>query len=175
MIRLLFIQKGTAIMTKWAETNIQLLIYYHCINILIKALQLLHGILSYHMEATGQHKWTSAPKCNIAMFLLKVYLARGYADVDKALHLLHGILPYHMEATGQHKWTSAPKCNIAMFLLKVYLAHAYADVDKALQLLHRILSYHMEAIGQPKWTSVPKMQHSNVFTKGLSCTWICRH
>jgi hypothetical protein len=70
-----FIEKGSKIMTKWAETNIHLLTIDRCADILSKALQILDGLTSFYTEIIGTPIWPSVPTTHASLFLFKLYLS----------------------------------------------------------------------------------------------------
>jgi hypothetical protein len=78
-----FIQKGTNVITNWAERNIELLVIDRCASLLTKALQILDDLSSFFLEAIGTPCFPSLPsiKC-INLFLLKLYLSNEYIDIN---------------------------------------------------------------------------------------------
>jgi len=78
-----FIQKGTSVITSWAERNIELLVIDRCASLLTKALQILDDLSSFFLEAIGTPCFPSLPsiKC-INLFLLKLYFSNEYIDIN---------------------------------------------------------------------------------------------
>jgi hypothetical protein len=83
-----FIQKGTRILTSWAEINIQLLIHDRCSNIFTKALQILDGLTSYYTEVIGMPTWRSVPIQHTTLFLFKLYLSNMLFDISDFIFFL---------------------------------------------------------------------------------------
>jgi len=83
-----FIKKGTSIMTKWAQENIQLLIKQRCSKLFIVALQILDGLSSYNGDIIGTPNWPSAPTKHIPLFLLKIYFSNEYINTTKLTQYL---------------------------------------------------------------------------------------
>jgi len=80
-----FIDKGTNIMTKWAQRNIFLLKRERCLNTFRKALQILDGLIHFHKAVIGTPSWPSVPPNNITLFLIKLYLSNEFLDINSLL------------------------------------------------------------------------------------------
>jgi hypothetical protein len=85
MVRAAFIDKGTNIMTKWAQRNIFLLKRERCLNTFRKALQILDGLIHFHKAVIGTPSWPSVPPNNITLFLIKLYLSNEFLDITSLL------------------------------------------------------------------------------------------
>jgi len=83
-----FIQKGTELMTDWAELNIQKLLKDRCVSIFKKALYILDGIVSFHADLIGTPTWPSVSPQNLTLFLTKLYLSNQYMDISELTHYL---------------------------------------------------------------------------------------
>jgi hypothetical protein len=83
-----FIQKGTAIMTKWAAVNIQLLTIDRCSDILSKAMSILDGLTILNTEILGTPCWPSVPQNHIPLFLLKLYFSNTLLDTSEIAQYL---------------------------------------------------------------------------------------
>jgi hypothetical protein len=83
-----FIQEGSAIMTDWAEINISLLKMDRCYDILTKALLILDGLTSFHMEILGTTIWPSVPTSHISLFFFKLYLSNAALDITNLIEYL---------------------------------------------------------------------------------------
>jgi hypothetical protein len=83
-----FIQKGTAIMTKWAAVNIQLLTIDRCSDILSKAVGILDGLTILNTEILGTPCWPSVPQNHTSLFLLKLYLSNTLLDTSEIAQYL---------------------------------------------------------------------------------------
>jgi hypothetical protein len=84
-----FIEKGSHIMTKWAEINIHLLTRDRCTDILSKALQILDGVTSFYTEIIGTPIWPSVPTTHINLFLFKLYLSNALIDITDIIDYLN--------------------------------------------------------------------------------------
>jgi len=80
-----FITKGKTVMTAWAGKNIQLLLKDRCHNILLKALQILDCLSSFHTDIIGQPNWPSVPHKHITLFLFKLYFSDIFFEHDAIL------------------------------------------------------------------------------------------
>jgi len=83
-----FTTKGSYIMQQWTTENIQLLIQDRNAHILVKALQILEGLTSFHIEVIGKPHWPSTPVNLYPLFLLKIYLSNNYIKIDDILEYL---------------------------------------------------------------------------------------
>jgi hypothetical protein len=77
-----FIEKGTAIMTEWSETNIHLLIIDRCSNILTNALTILDGIASYNMDLLGDPNLPASNPNTLNLMLLQFYLLNSFGSAE---------------------------------------------------------------------------------------------
>ncbi len=84
----IYIKEGTEIMAEWAAINIQLLSEDRCHDILVKALQILDGLVSYSSEIIGVPNWPSAPNNNLTPLLLKLYLSNQVLDISNLANYL---------------------------------------------------------------------------------------
>jgi hypothetical protein len=84
-----FIEKGSHIMTKWAEINIHLLTRDRCTDILSKALQILDGVTSFYTEIIGTPIWPSVPTTHINLFLFKLYPSNALIDITDIIDYLN--------------------------------------------------------------------------------------
>jgi hypothetical protein len=76
-------------MIGWAERNLKLLIQNRCFKILMKALQLLDGHISFCSEAIGKPRFPSLPSEKMNnLFLLKLYLSNKYINIDNLTDFL---------------------------------------------------------------------------------------
>ncbi len=75
-------------MAEWAAINIQLLSEDRCHDILVKALQILDGLVSYSSEIIGVPNWPSAPNNNLTPLLLKLYLSNQVLDISNLANYL---------------------------------------------------------------------------------------
>jgi len=78
-----FICKGTDIMTEWSKINLQLLHYERCHNVLEKALKILEGLTSFHIDLFGTPLWPSVDDKHISLFLFKMYLSSTFVDTSE--------------------------------------------------------------------------------------------
>jgi hypothetical protein len=78
-----FIQKGSEIMAKWTERNIQLLIIDRCSDILNIALQILDGLVAFYSEILGLPNWPSIRKELITLFFFKLYFSNTLLDTSE--------------------------------------------------------------------------------------------
>jgi hypothetical protein len=78
-----FITEGARIMTEWTSMNVQLLTIDRCSNILTKALQILDGLTSFHIDVLGNPIWPSVEDNNIPLFLLKFYFYSKYFNTEE--------------------------------------------------------------------------------------------
>ncbi len=79
----IFITEGARIMTEWTSMNVQLLTTDRCSNILTKALQILDGLTSFHIDVLGNPIWPSVEDNNIPLFLLKFYFYSKYFNTEE--------------------------------------------------------------------------------------------
>jgi hypothetical protein len=76
-------------MTDWASINVQLLTTDCCSNILIKALQILDCLTSFHTDIIGTPLWPSIEDKHIPLFLFKIYFSNAYFDVKEVIEYLN--------------------------------------------------------------------------------------
>jgi hypothetical protein len=83
-----FITRGSKIMTDWANENVKLLNYDRCSNILKKALIILDGLTSFHLDVIGTPQWPSVEDKYIPLFLFKAYFSSTYINANDIVTFL---------------------------------------------------------------------------------------
>jgi hypothetical protein len=72
-------------MTEWTSINIQLLLKDCCHSILLTALKILNGLVSFHTEVIRQPKWPSVNPKYTTLYLFKIYLLHIFFNHDTLL------------------------------------------------------------------------------------------
>jgi hypothetical protein len=99
-----FITEGTNIMTDWTRMNVQLLTIDRCSHILTKALQILDGLTSFHIDVLGKPTWPSTENKNIPLLLFKFYFSSKYFDINSISNYLD-IPPEEILLIGTKIWS----------------------------------------------------------------------